>query len=282
MADRITLKRILKLLGLSAKMDLVWLLRDTKLAILIMCGEIVNNLATVSGVFLIATRFGGIGGMSADEVLFMMAFSTMGTGLFILLGSGNNFHISRVIGRGQLAHLLIQPLPLCVQLATSGFVPFSGGSNLAVGAVLAGVALHRLELHITPVWVLMLLAYLLTTLAIIVARSYLLSSLAFYAPVAAEEISTTAIEGTWFLSTFPLSGMPAFLQVSLLTLLPEGLMAWFPALCLLGKPPLGFSAYYPMLFALLIALVASYFFRKGLSYYVTKGSNRYVPYGFRR
>ena len=282
MADRITLKRILKLLGLSAKMDLVWLLRDTKLAILIMCGEIVNNLATVSGVFLIATRFGGIGGMSADEVLFMMAFSTMGTGLFILLGSGNNFHISRVIGRGQLEHLLIQPLPLGVQLATSGFVPFSGGSNLAVGAVLAGVALHRLGLHITPGWVLMLLAYLLTTLAIIVARSYLLSSLAFYAPVAAEEISTTAIEGTWFLSTFPLSGMPAFLQLSLLTLLPEGLMAWFPALCLLGKPPLGFGAYYPMLFALLITLVASYFFRKGLSYYVTKGSNRYVPYGFRR
>ncbi|HOO28673.1 MAG TPA: ATP-binding cassette domain-containing protein [Lachnospiraceae bacterium] len=31
--------------------------------------------------------------------------------------------------------------------------------------------------------------------------------MAFYEPVAAEEISYTAIDGTWFMSTFPLSGV---------------------------------------------------------------------------
>jgi ABC-2 type transport system permease protein len=106
--------------------------------------------------------------------------------------------------------------------------------------------------------------------------------MAFYSPVAAEEISNTAIEGTWFMSTFPLSGMPIFIQLPLLTILPEGLMAWFPSLCLLGKPPLNLTAYYPMVFALFLSLVARYIFRKGLNHYVKKGSNRYVPYGFRR
>lgn len=282
MADRVSFKRIIKLLGISAKMDLVWLLRDTKFAIIGIFGDMVNNIAAVSGVFLIAARFGGIGGMSVDEVLFMMAYSTLTTGIFILFGSGNNIHISRVIGRGQLDHLFIQPLSLAAQLTTGGFVPFTGGSNFAVGIVLTVIAVRRLGLNITWWWIGKLIIYLLATMIIIIARSYLVSSLTFYAPVAAEEISTTAIEGTWMLSTFPLSGMPGFIQIPLLTILPEGLMAWFPSLSLLGKPPIIFPAYYPMVFALIISIAAGYLFKKGLNYYVSKGSNRYVPYGFRR
>lgn len=282
MADKITLKRILRLLIISAKLDLSWLLRDAKYALLAIGGDLINNAAMVSGVILIAARFGGIGNMSADEVLFMMAYSTITTGIFIVFGSGNNIHISRIIGRGQLEHLFIQPLPLFIQLATSGFAPFTGGANLIVGIWLMVVAIQRLDLHITFWWILALFAYQLATLVTIIARAYFASSLTFYAPVAAEEIASTAIDETWFLSTFPLGGMPQIIQIPLLTILPEGLMAWYPALCLLGKPPLHLTAYYPMLYALLIALAARAVFTKGLKYYVTKGSNRYVPYGFRR
>ena len=279
--DKITFRRVAGLLAISAKMDLAWLLRDTKMALTTIAADLLANISTVSGVFLIAARFGGIGGMSVDEVLFMMAYSTLGTGIFMLFSSNNNIHISRIIGRGQLEHLFIQPLPLGVQLTTSGFSPFTSGSNFITGVILTAIAVGRLNLRVTFTWAAALAAHLLTTLTIIVARSYLVSSAAFYAPVAAEEISHTAIDGTWFLSTFPLSGMPLYVQIPLLTALPEGLMAWFPALCLLGKPPLGLTAYYPMAFALLISTAAALTFRKGLRHYVQKGSNRYVPYGFR-
>ena len=282
MADKITLKRILQLFAISAKMDLVWLLRDTKYALLGIFGNMINNIASISGIFLIASRFGGIGDMTADEVLFMMAYSTLITGIFILFGSGNNIHISRIIGRGQFEHLFVQPLSVGIQLFTSGFTPFTGSGDLLVGIVMMAVAVKRIDLTVTFWWTLSLIAYLLTTMATIVARSYLISTLAFYAPVAAEEISSTIIDDTWFLGTFPLSGMPVYLQVPLLTILPEGLMAWFPSLCLLGRPPLHLTGYYPMIFALLVSLVASYVFRKGLRHYVRKGSNRYVPHGFRR
>lgn len=274
--------RIIRLLGISAKLDLVWLFRDTRFAVAGIIADIISNISTVSGVYLISLRFGGIGGMSSDEVLFMMAFSTITTGIFILFGSGNNIHISRIIGRGQLEHLFMQPLTLKTQLLTCGFTPFTGAGNFITGIILLSVAVNRLSIHVTVWWILSLTGYALITMVIIVARAYLVSSAAFYAPVAAEEITSTAIEGTWMLSTFPLSGMPSFIQVSLLTVLPEGLMAWFPSLCLLGKPPLAISEYYPLAFALVLALCASYVFRKGLKYYVTKGSNRYVPYGFRR
>lgn len=282
MEDKITFKRILKLLAISAKLDLAWILRDTKYAIAGISADMISNLSTVSGVLLIAVRFGGISGMSSDEVLFMMAYSTLTTGIFILFGSGNNIHISRIIGRGQLEHLFIQPLSLKIQLFTCGFAPFTGGGNFAAGLVLMVIAVSRLHLQISSLWILSMIAYLLITMVIIVARAYLVSSMAFYAPVAAEEISTTAIEETWFMSTFPLSGMPKSIQFSLLTILPEGLMAWFPSLCLLGRPPLGLTGYYPMIFALIISIAASYIFKKGVNYYVKTGSNRYVPYGFRR
>jgi len=282
MADKITVARLMKLLGISAKMDLAWLLRDSKYALAIISADVISNLSIVSGVFLISVRFGGIGGMSADEVLFMMAYSTLTTGIFMMFGAGNNIHISRIIGRGQLEHLFTQPLPIKVQLATCGFMPFTGGSNFVVGVILMMIAVSRLELPVSFGWILSLAAYLLITMVVIVARAYLVSSMAFYAPVAAEEISYTAIEGTWFMSTFPLSGMPPLVQISLVTILPEGLMAWFPSLCLLGRPPLGLGAYYPLLYAVILSLIASCIFKRGLSYYVRKGSNRYVPYGFRR
>ena len=116
MADKVTLARMVRLLKIAAKIDMMWLLRDTKYAIAAISADVIANLSAVSGVFLIAVRFGGIGGMSSDEVLFMMSYSTLVTGLFILFGAQNNIHISRIIGRGQLEHLFIQPLPLKAQL----------------------------------------------------------------------------------------------------------------------------------------------------------------------
>ena len=282
MEDRITIRRVWGLLAISAKMDLVWLLRDSKYAITGITADVISNLSTVAGVYLIALRFGGIGGMSVDEILFMMAYSTLVTGIFILFGSGNNIHISRIIGRGQLEHAFVIPLSLPVQLLTGGFGPFTGGGNFVTGLVLLIISVNKLHLAISAWWLLTLAASLFITMVIIIARSYLVSSLAFYAPVAAEEISSTAIEGTWFLSTFPLSGMPAYIQIPLLTIMPEGLMAWFPALSLLGRPPLHLTGYYPAVYALLLSLAASLLFRKGMRHYVQNGSNRYVPYGFRR
>ena len=279
---KIKLKRILSLLAISAKMDLLWLLRDTKYALTAITADIISNISVISGVYLIAVRFGGIGGMSVDEVMFMMSYSTLVTGIFIMFGSGNNIHISRIIGRGQLEHLFMQPNSLKLQLFTSGFIPFTGSGNFLLGCMMLIISVSRLQLQITLWWIAQLIIYLLATMAIIIARSYLVATAAFYAPVAAEEISTTAIEGTWQLSTFPLSGIPAFIQIPLITIIPEGLMAWFPTLCLLDKPPLGLSGWYKIAYALFLSLTASIIFRKGLNYYVTKGSNRYVPYGFRR
>ncbi len=275
-------KRIIKLYLIAAKMDLAWILRDTKYALLAFCADILLNISMVTGIFLIAVRFDGIGDMNKYEVLFMLSYVTIITGAFILFCAGNNGHISRIIGRGQLDHMFIQPLPLKVQLLTSGFIPFSGSSNLIAGIGIMIISIKNLTISITWWWILSLIAQILITMIIIVALSYLFSSIAFYAPVQAEEISSYIIDSTGYISTFPLSGMPFYLQIPLMTIMPTGLMAWFPSLVLLKKTPLNLPNTYPLLIAAIFMILASFFFRRGLNHYIKRGANRYVPYGYRR
>lgn len=276
------IRRILRLYALYAKMDLAWLLRDSKFAVMAIAADLVSNISAVTGVFLLAWRFDGIGGMSRYEVLFMLAYTTIITGIFISFFAYNTGHISRRIGRGQLEHMFIQPVSLPVQLVTGGFFPFTGGSNIISGAVMMAIAVINLDITLSWWWLLSLIGNLIVTMTLIIGQSYLASSLTFYAPVQAEEISSYVIDSFGYISTFPLSGMPLYLQLPLITFIPTGLLAWFPTLALFGKAPFNLPAYYPFLFAVGLWLVALYFFRKGLKHYVKKGINRYHSMGHRR
>lgn len=276
-------RQFLHLYWIYARMDLAWLLRDKVFASIAILSDLISNISAISGVFLLAWKFGGIGDMNQYEILLMLAYTTLVTGLFQMFFSGNNTgHISRRIGRGQLEHMLIQPLPLPAQLLTEGFIPFSGSSNLLSGTVILCIAVSHLGITLTWWWILSLIGNLIVTITIIISSSYLASTVTFYSPAQAEEISTFIIDTQGSISVFPLSGMPKVMIIPLLTILPTGLLGWFPTLSLLGKSPLGLTNLYPVVFAIILSIAAAYLFRKGLRYYVKKGISRYLPYGHRR
>ena len=283
MEDKTRLTRYIRLLGLYAKMDLAMMLRDTKTAILNLIADTLSNISALTGMFLLAWRFDGIGGMSKYEVLFMLSYVTIITGVYQIFCSGNNVgHISRRIGRGQFEHMLIQPLPLKTQLLTEGFIPFTGSGNLIMGIVMINISIHHLGVAVTWWWTLSLVANILVTMLIILSQSYLFSSAAFYAPAAAEEISSTVINLGGDLSQYPLSGMPKSVQIPLICIFPAGLLGWFPSLAMLGKPPLNLPYFFPAIVAIVLFILAQILFRKGFKHYVKTGSNRYLPYGHRR
>lgn len=271
--------RILPLFKISAKMDLAWLLRDTGFALLAILSDLISNLSAISGVFLLAWRFEGIGGLSQMEVLFMLAYVNMVSGLVFMFGANNNLHISRIIGRGQLEHMFIQPLPIWVQLLTNGFYPFTCATQFLAGVGLMLTALWNLTIEISLLWILQFVGSIVLSSVLLIGLSYLFSSLAFYAPVQCEEISTYILSAMNQVSSYPLSGMPKSLQTVLVSLLPAGLLGWLPSLLLLGKSPDGISGYLLPGMAAIICLMAGYFFRKGMRYYVTKGINRYTSAG---
>lgn len=274
-----TLRRYFEILGVYAKMDLASLLRDTKFMLIAIVSDICANISSISGVFLLAWKFGGIGGLNKYEVLFMLAYGNIIMGVLNVMGGYNALFPSRIIGRGQWEHMFIMPLPYSVQL-TSGIFPFTSSSNLISGIILMFAAVCNLETALPPWWILSLFGNAFISMIIMAGLSYLVSGLAFYAPVQCEEISSAVVYSTVYASTFPLTGMPLYIKLPLLTVYPAGLIAWLPTMIIIGKASV-FTSLYPALFAVLISFSAACFFRKGFKYYVKKGINRYVSGGHR-
>ena len=279
MADnKFTIRRLFRLYMLYAKMDIAWLIRDTKYCLLGIMADFIANAS-----ILIAERFGGVGGMTSNEVLFMLGYSTVTTGFYLVFFNGNNVgHISRVIGRGQLDHKLIQPIPLRIQLMTEGFMPVSGSGQLWAGIAICIIAMVRLNLNITVGWAFLFIMFHIISQLIFLSMLYIPSVLAFYYPVAAEETAMAISNLQWQLSSYPLGQMPSIIKVSLNTVLPIGLTVWFPSLVLLGKENLNFGLFVLITATVLFCTLATMLFKKGLKYYERIGSQRYTDFGHRR
>ena len=186
------LKILFRLYRQYTKMDLLWFLRDTRYCLLQIFSDTVCAVCTIAGVFLLSEKFGGFGGMNQGEILFMMGFSTLVDGIYMMFFIGNNTSmISRIIGRGQLDHVMIQPVPLWAELLAQGFSPLSGSSMLVCGIGLTAYAVRRLPLSATLPWLLLLLIYAVSSTILVLSVMVLLSCAAFYAPAAAEEIAQT-------------------------------------------------------------------------------------------
>ena len=283
MADKV--KMLFRLFKIYGKMDLMWFLRDTKYCLLQIITDLVTAGASMAGVFVLAERFGGFGGLTRDQLLFMLGYTMLSDGLFLLFFVGYNAgQISRTIGRGQLDHSMIQPVPLWMQLVTCGFSPLSGSSILLCGIGLTAFAAARLKLTVTAGWVMLLLLSMLASVILFLACIFLVSCIAFWAPVAAEESASLVHEMFGTLKRYPLGGMGAGWQAVFCTLLPVGIAGWFPSLWLMGESG-GLQAPLIPLWTFVIAsvfgLMAVLTFRKGMKHYATNGSPRYSSFGHR-
>ena len=263
----------------QAHLDFMWMTRDLRFFLINVVSDVILNLAGVTAVFLLAERFGGIGHWSRDQVIFMLGYAALVRG-FLDVGFGYNvLHISRRIGRGQFDHLLVQPQPLWMGLLTEGFMPFSGIWSLLTGVGVTVWAVVQLGTAFAAEWWLLLAANLLASCTVALAFSFLCGALAFWAPAAAEEISSRAVNFLYQLKAFPLDGLSAVALTGMLTFLPVGFVAWYPSRQLLGiaAPRL----WHTPLAALLLALVAGIVFKKGMKHYAQTGSQRYIAWGHR-
>lgn len=284
MADKI--KTLLRLYKLYAKLDLLWFLRDTRYCLLYMATDFICLISSMTGVFLLAAKFGGFGGMSESEVFFLLGYSTLVDGIYMMFFMGNNTSmVSRIIGRGQLDHAMIQPVPIWMILLSQGFSPVSANSTLLCGILITGYAMNRLSLAAAPVFLLFLAVNALASCLIILAVTYLISCLAFYAPAAAEEIAQTGID-LFAIKNYPLGSLEGRVKLFFCAIVPVGLGAWYPSQALLrygfgpGIKNAGPLMTVPLVAVLFIVITAS-LFKKGMRHYETYGSPRYSGFGYR-
>lgn len=276
------LRELLGLYRLYAAMDLRWFLHDRATCAVVIASEFISNIASISGVFLLAVRFDGVGALNADEVLFMLGFFELAGGfLNMMFGNLNVLNISRRVGRGQVDHMLIQPRSLIMQLLTEGFMPVTGSSAFLVGIVLTAVSCIRLGIRVDIPWICAFIVYVLCHSAIKMGQSFLYGAAAFYRPVACEELSSMVLDMNSMIGQYPLAGLPGWAMAFLTTVFPVGLLAYVPALILLGKLEKGMYMALPVAVAAAFMAAAVLAFRKGLRHYAQNSCNRYRSMGHR-
>jgi ABC-2 type transport system permease protein len=275
------LKRLFRLWALYARMDLLWVLRDMRMFLMWTVTDSMVNVAAVMGMWLLAERFDGIGHWSKLQVLFMLGYGTVSTGLLETFFGFNVGFISRRLGRGQLDHTLVQPQPIWLSLLTDGFVPFAGSAFLLPGVVLLAWAAAALRIAVTPGWLAALVINLLASMVVTLSFQFLWGSLAFWSPRAAEEINSSTLRLVTQLKSFPLDGLGALVKGGLLTALPVGFVAWYPCRALLGLRAGPWSLWGTSLAALVFAALAYAMFQAGLKHYGRTGSQRYLGWGHR-
>lgn len=274
-------KRILKLWALYARMDWQYTTQDAFTACVTLLCELLWGVASLTGTALLAVRFGGVGSLSAAEVLAMLSFHLFASGCQVVLFTGNNVSaISRRIGRAQVDHMFLQPLPLWAQLLTEGCMPVSGSQQLLAGIAALCVFVPRAGVCVTPGWIALLLLLTACRLVIYLATAYLAGTAAFYNPVGCEELSDIVLSLLDTVADYPLSGMPRPLTGVLLTVLPLGVLTYLPGLILLGRLDAIWAAW-PLCLALVLTTAAQKLFRKGLNHYVQTGCARYKSMGHR-
>ncbi|MBV9133269.1 MAG: ABC-2 family transporter protein [Chloroflexi bacterium] len=275
--------RLLRLWRLYAVMDLLFVARGPRVALIYYFSDLVRGAAAATATFLLAERFDGIGAWTKPQVLFLLGYALLVRLLIDTFFNYNLAHVSRRIGRGQLDHLLIQPQPLWMALVTEGFAPVTGTGMLLPSAILLGAAGQQLNLIFSPGWCLQFIAYLVASITVVLSFEYAWASIAFWAPRAAEEINSHTWDLLQALTPFPLDGLSGWALGSLLTLVPAGLVAWYPSRALLGLAALAWpdAAVAPAA-AVLFAAFAAWIFTRGLHHYGRTGSSRYLDYGHRR
>ena len=276
-----TIRRILQLWRMYAALDFTFLMSDIRLALTWYLSDGIVNFATVTATLLLAERFAGIGGWSRNQIVFMLGYATVVTGLMHTFFGYNVLMISRRLGRGQLDHTLVQPQPIWLALLTEGFMPFSGAPMILPGLGLLLWAAARLPLAVGPGWLALFALNLAASAAIVLAFAFLWGSLAFWAPRSAEEISSSAIRLLDQLKGFPLDGIAPLLLGSMLGALPVGFVAWYPCRALLGLGASPADLWITPLAALLFVLAAIALFLKGMQHYERIGSQRYSSFGHR-
>ncbi len=271
-----------RLWWLYAGMDLLWIARGARDALLWICSDVLVSVATVATTLLLAERFGGIGAWSRAQVVFMLGYAMVVNALLDLFFGYNIRMISRRIGRGQLDHMLLQPQPLWRLLVTEGFMPVSQSVVLVLAGGVLVWAAHDLPVTVTPLWVVLVLANLLASAAVVFALQLAWGSLAFWAPRAAEEINSATNRMVGTLGVLPLNSVPRGLLAGLLTAVPVGFVAWLPSRGIVGVAPLVPGAAIAPLAAPVFVAAAVLVFRKGLRHHARVGSARYSSFGHRR
>lgn len=236
-------------------------------------GNFVTTLLDFAAIAIMFTHIDRLGGFDLAEVAFLYGTSCAAFGLSdLLLGSLSG--IGSRVRDGTVDTLLVRPVPVLAQAAADRFALRRIG-RLVQGLLLLGWALTRLDIHWTPVSLLLVPVMLLSGAAIFGALYVLGGAFQFWARDAAEVQSAFTYGGTTLLQ-YPPTVFARELLRGVTFVVPLAFVNWLPALHILGRDdPLGLPGWVDFAspaVALLCCAGAGLAWRAGLRGYQSTGN----------
>ena len=231
------------------------------------------NSAEVLALFAMFYQFDTMGGWTFGEVALLHGMSMIAFSLGDLLTIGMDY-VAPQIRSGEFDRVLTRPLGSWMNAVTSE-VSVRHVGQLAQGAIVLIFALSLVEISWSIDKVILLIAAILTGVALFMALFTVEAILSFWTVNGVEAINAFTYGGS-DLVQFPLHIFNRTLRFIFLFVIPAGFVTYFPALYLLDKPdPLGF----PELFMLLGPVITAAFcmavawgWRQGIRHYRSTGS----------
>ncbi|MGV9250820.1 ABC transporter permease [Streptomyces sp. NPDC003697] len=237
----------------------------------------VGNFAATAldfvAILLMFSRVDALGGYTLAEVAFLYGLSNASFGLADL-AIGSMDRLGRRVRDGTLDTLLVRPAPVLAQVAADRFAPRRLG-RVTQGALVLGYAVSVLDVHWTPVKVLLMPVLLLSGCGIFCAVFVAGAAFQFVAQDASEVQNAFTYGGTTMLQ-YPPTVFGKEMVRGVTFVLPLAFVNWVPAAYVLGRPyPLGlpaWAAFAPPLVAVVCCALAGLAWRAGLRSYRSTGS----------
>ena len=232
------LRRLLRLWGVYADLDLLFLTRGPEAA---SCWYFVSDWSSASPrsrrrcCWRSASTASAPGRSDAGAVHARLRRS-WSAACWTCSSATTSLYISRRIGRGQLDHTLIQPQPLWLALLTEGFVPVLRLGRCCCSALgLLVWAAAQLALPLTPGWLALLVLNLAASAAIVLAFSLPVGQPGVLGAARGrgdQQLVRSADEPA---QAVPARRPAARCRWRAADRVPVGLVAWYPSRALLGS-----------------------------------------------
>ncbi|MFQ6145503.1 ABC transporter permease [Streptomyces seoulensis] len=236
-------------------------------------GNFVASALDFVAILLMFSRVDALGGYRLPEVAFLYGLSTLSFGLADL-AIGSMDRLGRRVRDGTLDTLLVRPAPVLAQVAADRFALRRLG-RVTQGLLVTGYALAGLDLHWTPLKLLLMPVMALSGGGIFCAVFVAGAAFQFAAQDASEVQNAFTYGGTTLLQ-YPPTVFATELVRGVTYVLPLAFVNWLPAAYVLGRPyPLGlpgWTAFASPLVAVVCCALAGVAWRAGLRSYRSTGS----------
>lgn len=224
-------------------------------------------------ILLMFSQVDRIGGYGLPEVAFLYGVAGTAFGLADL-ALGSMDRLGRRVRDGTLDTLLVRPAPVLAQVAADRFALRRLGRILQ-GLLVLGYALAVLDIHWTPLKVLLVPLMLLSG-GVIFSAVFVAGAAFQFVAQDASEVQNSFTYGGSTLLQYPPTVFAKDMVRGVTFVLPLAFVNWLPALYVLGRPyPLDLPtwvAFTPPLVAVLCCALAGIAWRAGLRAYRSTGS----------